>query len=103
MAENITELTNKFRERVQGKPAFGKKAKIVLTELGAVMLDGTGPTVVVTNQDTAADVTLSMSVDTLKRMQNKELNGMEAFFQGLLTVEGDQAVAMSLADVLDLD
>ena len=102
MSISLSDLTAKFQQRVQNKPSFGSKAKISIENVGAIMIDGTQDSIRVTNEDSEAAVTLKMSLDTLQKMQNGELNGMEAFFQGLLVVEGDQAVAMSLGDILDL-
>ena len=103
MVASLAELTAKFQERVENKPGFGSKAKIAITDMGNITLDGTNDVIRVTNDDTEADVTLRMSLDTLTKMQKGELNGMEAFFQGLLVVEGDQAIAMSLGNILDLN
>ena len=102
MSMSLQSLTAKFQERVQNKTPFHAKAKIVITEVGAIMIDGTSDPITITNNDGDADVTLSMNLDTLTQMQTGKINGMEAFFQGLLTVEGDQSVAMSLGDILDL-
>lgn len=103
MSTTLQELTVKFQQRVQSKPGFGDKAKIQIENVGCITLDGTQETIRVTNDDSETAVTLRMSLDTLEKMQKGELNGMEAFFQGLLVVEGDQAVAMSLGDILDLE
>lgn len=103
MTTSLQELTMKFQQRVQSKPGFGSKAKILIEDVGCITLDGTHDTIKVTNDNSDTAVTLKMSLETLESMQKGELNGMEAFFQGLLVVEGDQAVAMSLGDVLDLE
>ena len=103
MEKSIVEITEKLRMHVANKRSFGKKAKIVITGLGAILLDATGEHIEVTNQDITADVTLTMNIDTLQRMQKKEINGMEAFFQGLLSVEGDQGIAMELGDILEAE
>lgn len=102
-SENIptlTELTQQFALRVGSKAAFGKTAKLDLEELGAVYIDATGDNIVVDNRTEDADVTLKMSVDTLTKMGKGELDGMSAYMQGLLVLEGDQSVAMMLGDIL---
>ena len=96
----LAELTEQFSLRVKGKKSFGKTAKLAIEALGDVYIDATGSELVIDNRQADADVTLKMSLDTLMKMGTGELDGMSAFMQGLLQLEGDQSVAMSLGDIL---
>ena len=96
----LAELTEQFALRVKGKESFGKTAKLAIEALGDVYIDATGSELVIDNRQADADVTLKMSLDTLMKMGTGELDGMSAFMQGLLQLEGDQSVAMSLGDIL---
>ena len=98
----LENITQKLSEKVAGKSPFGHKAKFVLGDLGVILLDGSGTEYQVSNEDGAADVTLTMSIDTFTQLQDGTLTGMDAFFQGLLTIEGDQSVAMQLGEILGL-
>ena len=96
----LAELTEQFKERVGSKKSFGHTAKLDLENYGIVYIDGRGDKIQISNDNQDADVTLKMSVDTLDKMGTGELDGMSAFMQGLLVIEGDQSVAMMLGDVL---
>lgn len=98
----LNEITEQFKERVTTKKPFGHTAKLVLEGEGAVFIDATDTdnAIVISNEDKDADCTLKMSMDTLEKMGTGELDGMNAFMQGLLVIEGDQNVAMMLGDIL---
>ncbi len=76
----------------------GKKVKLVVGEEGALMLDGQASQV--TTEDGAADTTLKASAADWEAMFNKQLDGMTAVMQGLLTVVGEMSNAMHLQGVL---
>ncbi|MEC8063926.1 MAG: SCP2 sterol-binding domain-containing protein [Pseudomonadota bacterium] len=99
---SLAEITTKLQEKLSGQVPFGHTVKFVLGDLGVIFLDGTQTTNTVDNSDREADVTLTMSQDTFSQIQDGTLTGMDAFFQGLLTIEGDQSVAMQLGDILGL-
>jgi putative sterol carrier protein len=77
----------------------GKRVKIDFGgEQGAVTLDGVANQV--TEEDGAADTTIKVSWDDWQAMSNGQLDGMTAFMQGKLKVEGDMSNAMQLQGVL---
>lgn len=96
----LAEITDQFKERAANKASFGGSAKLVLEGEGAIYVDARGDTIVVSNEDKEADVTMGLSLDTLERMGSGELDGVSAFMQGLITIEGDQTIAMKLGDIL---
>ena len=75
----------------------GKRVKLDFGSEGVVMLDGTANQV--TEEDGPADTTLKASSDDWKAMFDGSLDGMTAFMQGKLKVEGDMSNAMQLQGV----
>ena len=96
---NIDELVTKTNKLVSTKPKLNATAKFDLGEFGILYIDGSGDKNIASTDDKDADVTLKLSLETLVKMNTGELDGMSAFFQGLLEVEGDQSVAMGLNDL----
>jgi putative sterol carrier protein len=76
----------------------GKRVKIDFGEEGAVMLDGVANQV---SEDAgAADTVIKVSWADWQALSSGQLDGMTAFMQGKLKVEGDMSAAMQLQGVL---
>jgi putative sterol carrier protein len=76
----------------------GKRVKLDFGAEGAVMLDGAANAV--TEEDGAADTTIKVAWEDWQAMSDGKLDGMTAFMQGKLKVEGDMSNAMQLQGVL---
>ena len=76
----------------------GKRVKIDFGGEGVVMLDGVANQV--TEEDGPADTTIKVSWEDWQAMSEGKLDGMTAFMQGKLKVEGDMSNAMQLQGVL---
>ena len=76
----------------------GKRVKLDFGGDGTVMLDGVGQDV--TEEDGAADTTIKVAWSDWQDMADGKLDGMTAFMQGKLKVEGDMSNAMQLLGVL---
>ena len=76
----------------------GKRVKLDFGDEGVVMLDGIGNAV--TEEDGAADTTIKVAWTDWQDMADGKLDGMTAFMQGKLKVEGDMGNAMQLQGVL---
>ena len=76
----------------------GKKVKLDFGPEGVVLLDGAGQRV--TEEDGEADTTIKVSWEDWQSMRDGKLDGMTAFMQGKLKVEGDMSNAMQLQGVL---
>jgi putative sterol carrier protein len=85
---------------LQEKSAWlpGKRVKIDFGPEGVVMLDGQANQV--TETDGPADTTIKVSWQDWEAMSSGQLDGMTAFMQGKLKVEGDMSNAMQLQGVL---
>lgn len=76
----------------------GKRVKIDFAGEGALLLDGVGNRV--TEEDGAADTTIKVSWEDWQALSSGQLDGMTAFMQGKLMVEGDMSNAMQLQGIL---
>ncbi|HEY5712391.1 MAG TPA: SCP2 sterol-binding domain-containing protein [Allosphingosinicella sp.] len=76
----------------------GKRVKLDFGDQGVVMLDGPGSQV--TEEDGDADTTIKVAWQDWEDMAAGKLDGMTAFMQGKLKVEGDMSNAMQLQGVL---
>jgi putative sterol carrier protein len=76
----------------------GKRVKLDFGDEGAVMLDGVGNAV--TEEDGPADTTIKVAWSDWEDLAAGKLDGMTAFMQGKLKVEGDMSNAMQLQGVL---
>jgi putative sterol carrier protein len=86
--------------RLSDASAFipGKRVKLDFGDAGQVMLDGVAETV--TEEDGTADTTIKVAWADWEDMASGKLDGMTAFMQGKLRVEGDMGNAMQLQGVL---
>jgi putative sterol carrier protein len=91
---------NEMATRLNQAQAFlpGKRVKLDFGDEGVVMLDGAGQAV--TEEDGPADTTIKVSWEDWQAMADGKLDGMTAFMQGKLRVEGDMSNAMQLQGVL---
>ena len=76
----------------------GKRVKVDFGGDGVVMLDGVAQNV--TEEDGVADTTIKVAWADWEAMSSGQLDGMTAFMQGKLKVEGDMSNAMQLQGVL---
>ena len=76
----------------------GKRVKLDFGSEGVVMLDGVANAV--TEQDGPADTTIKVAWSDWQDMASGKLDGMTAFMQGKLSVDGDMSNAMQLQGVL---
>ena len=93
---NKSEMAAALNEKNAWLP--NKTVKLDFGPEGVVMLDGKNNQV--TEEDGAADTTIKVSWEDWQAMSDGKLDGMTAFMQGKLKVEGDMSNAMQLQGVL---
>ena len=93
---NKSEMAARLNEANAFVP--GKRVKLDFGPDGVVMLDGGAQQV--TEEDGAADTTIKVTWADGEQMADGKLDGMTAFMQGKLKVEGDMSNAMQLQGVL---
>jgi len=91
---------SEMAQRLGAANAFvpGKRVKLDFGDEGVVMLDGVAQAV--TEEGGDADTTLKVAWSDWQDMADGKLDGMTAFMQGKLKVEGDMGNAMQLQGVL---
>ena len=91
---------SEMAQRLNGASAWvpGKRVKLDFGSEGVVMLDGAANQV--TEEDGPADTTIKVAWSDWQDMSDGKLDGMTAFMQGKLAVEGDMSNAMQLQGVL---
>ena len=75
----------------------GKRVKIDFGDQGVVMLDGAAGKA--SEEDGPADTTIKIAWADWEALASGQLDGMTAFMQGKLRVEGDMGNAMQLQGV----
>jgi putative sterol carrier protein len=90
-----SEIAAKMNEKQAWLP--GKRVKIDYGAEGVIMLDGVANQA--TEQDGDADTTIKVSWEDFQALAAGQLDGMTAFMQGKLKVEGDMSAAMQLQGV----
>ena len=93
---NKSEMATRLNEAQAFIP--GKRVKLDFGDQGVVMLDGVANGV--TEEDGAADTTIKVAWSDWEDLAAGKLDGMTAFMQGKLKVEGDMSNAMQLQGVL---
>ena len=76
----------------------GKRVKLDFGDQGVILLDGAASQV--SEEDGPADTTIKVAWSDWQDMADGKLDGMTAFMQGKLSVEGDMSNAMQLQGVL---
>ena len=100
MSSEIDDVTKGIAERVGANSGLGATLKFNFEGQGTVYIDGKSSPNSVTNEDKAADCTITVSLETFKKMAAGELDGTTAFMTGKLKVAGDMSVAMKLGPLL---
>ena len=95
----IEEILKQVNEQAANTAPLGSKFKLVLDE-HILMIDGTGETNVVTQEDGEADCTMTTSVETLRAMKSGDVNPMMAVMSGKVKIAGDMGLAMKLQSLL---
>lgn len=96
---SLSAITDALKSKVSGMEGFGSSIKF---NFGGetVLLDGTGSTIEVSNEDKDAACTISVSTEDFQDLLSGNLDPMSAFMGGKIRVEGDMTQAMKLQQFL---
>ncbi|MCY7357854.1 MAG: SCP2 sterol-binding domain-containing protein [Rudanella sp.] len=95
----LQELTDQIR--LKATHADGLDATIKLaTDQGPIFIDARQSPAVVTNDDSPADTTITVTVADLMKLGTGDMNPMMAFMTGKLKVQGDMGVAMKMGQIM---
>lgn len=92
---NLETYMADIQQKAASKAPIGNTLKF---NLGGQILhiDGTGSTNQISQEDKAADCTISVSQENFIKLVTGKLNPMMAFMGGKIKVDGDMSVAMKL-------
>lgn len=86
-------------ENVKKIDPIGKKLKFQLDD-DVLVIDGTGTENLLSEEDVAADCTVTMSKDIYQKLQQKKIKPMMATLTGKLKVKGDLGLARKLKELM---
>ena len=96
---SIETILSAIKTQAANVAPFGAKMKFVLGE-DIILIDGTGDSNVVSQNDEDAACTISTDADTFMQLKNGELNPMMAVMSGKVKVKGDMGLAMKLQSLV---
>ncbi|CAN5270767.1 SCP2 sterol-binding domain-containing protein [soil metagenome] len=97
---DLAQVTEHIRSAVGDSSGLGKTVKIDLGDAGKIFIDGASTPNTVTNDDNAADATVSIGWDDFLALSDGKLDPMMAFMQGKLKIAGDMMLVQKLAPLL---
>ena len=95
----IAQIRQDLADKVRVIAPIGKKLKFKLDN-EAILIDGSGATNTVTDQDSEADCTITMSTETYLKLQRGEIKPMIATLTGKIKVKGDIGLAQKLKQLM---
>jgi len=95
----IQQIRSELAEKVKSIAPIGKKLKFKLSD-NVVLINGCGPSNVVSDEDLDADCTIVMSIDTYGKLQRQEIKPMIAALTGKIKVKGDIGLAQKLKQLM---
>lgn len=96
---NIETVLAAINAQAANVAPFGAKMKFVLGE-DIILIDGTGDTNVVSQNDEEAACTISTDPETFMKLKNGDLNPMMAVMSGKVKIKGDMGLAMKIQSLV---
>ncbi len=92
-------ITEAITAQAANVAPFGAKLKFMLDD-DAIMIDGSGDSNIVSNDDTDADCVIIASKETFIKLKSGDLNPMMAVMSGKVKIKGDMGLAMKLQSLI---
>jgi len=96
----VSEFTEGIGRMITDTDGLDARIKIVFDDSSVILIDGKSSPCQVTNDNSDADVTLKMSLETFNQLYRRELNPAMAAMTGKIRIEGDLMKAMKLEGLL---
>ena len=93
---SLENYTEQVRTKVGEASGLNAVIKFAFKEGGALLIDGKSTPNRVSNDDTAADCTVNVTLEDFGKLMERKLDPMTAFMTGKIKIEGDMGVAMKL-------
>ena len=100
MDADVANFTVSLKNAIGSQSGLNSTLKFDFEGKGHIFVDGKSTPNTVSTENKPADCTITVSLDTFKKMVARELDGTTAFMQGKLKVAGDMSVAMKLGPIL---
>src|SRR5688572_17600403 len=96
---DLQSATDTMRNKVGSESGLGATLKFDFGSDGAIVIDGAASPNTVDNNSRDTDCTIALTLDTMGELMSGELNAMNAFMTGKITVSGDMGVALKLQKI----
>jgi acyl-CoA dehydrogenase len=96
---SIASIYSAIQAQAANVAPFGAKLKFVLGE-EVILIDGTGDSNVVSQNDEEAACTISTDTNTFLQLKSGDLNPMMAVMSGKVKIKGDMGLAMKLQSLI---
>jgi putative sterol carrier protein len=96
----VAEFTEGIGRVLAASDGLDARIKLLFDKDGVILIDATSAPHKVTNEDSDADVTLRMSLETFNQLYRREINPVMAAMTGKIKIEGDLTKAMKLESLL---
>jgi len=96
---DIAVITEALKSQAGNVSPLGAKLKFVLDD-EAIMIDGSGDTNDVSNDNGDADCVIIASKETFMKLKDGDLNPMMAVMSGKVKIKGDMGLAMKLQSLI---
>lgn len=97
---NLDACTLAIRSKVGADSGLDASLKFDCGDDGCIFIDGKSTPNTVSNANTEADCTVTITLDNLNAMLSGELDPVTGFMGGKLKVSGDMSIAMKLQRVV---
>ena len=97
---SLVEATETIKAKVAQSSGFSARVKFDFKEEGVIFIDAKAQPPVVSNENSDADCTITMSLDNFNKMVAGDLDPTMAFMMGKLKVSGDIGIAMRLGQLI---
>lgn len=96
---DIATIVEGMKTAAAAADPIGDTIKFVLDDK-SIMIDGTGDTNVLKEEDGEASCTITTSSDVFAQLQSGDLNPMMAVMGGKVKISGDMGLAMKLQSLM---
>ena len=95
----LSQIIKQIQSQASNVDPIGGTIKFVLDD-NTLLIDGSGNSNVVSQDDTEADCTITTTLETLAKLKSGDLNPMMATMSGKIKISGDMGLAMKLQSLI---
>lgn len=95
----LSQIIEQIQSQASKVDPIGGSIKFVMDDQ-ILLIEGSGNSNVVTQDDSEADCTITTTLETLAKMKSGDLNPMMAAMSGKVKISGDMSLAMKLQSLI---